>query len=288
MVMKIGRMLRGACLWLIVGLMLLSPAAALAADETVAEKLTLSTPYSRLEGISGTAFQFLVQLVYTADQPNTFNLTVSGPQNWAVYITPDYPQDQKIRDIRIDPASAVDNLIDINATPYSGVLVPPGEYKFTLVVNAGAIKESIDLFAVVTASYQMALVTPDGLLNTGASAGRDNFFTIQVQNQGTAAIDNIAFSSDKANGWAVTFNPERIASLNAGSAQTVTVNIKPAPKAISGDYGVTLIAEGKQTSQAMQLRVTVNTPTIWGFVGVAIIVLVFAGLAFVFIRFSRR
>jgi uncharacterized membrane protein len=284
--MKIGRILCSVCLLLMLGLMLLSPTAALAADAN--GKLDLSTSYSKLEGISSTSFQFVVQLVYTATEPATFNLSVSGPQNWSIYITPNYPQDQKIRDIRIDPASALDNLININAAPYSSVSVPPGEYKLTLDVSSGSIKESIDLYAVVTANYSMALTTPDGLLNTSATAGRDNFFTIQVQNPGTASIDNIAFSSDQPTNWAVTFNPERIASLNAGSAQTVTVNIKPEAKAISGDYGITLTAEGKQASQAMQLRVTVDTPTIWGFVGVGIIVLVFAGLAFVFIRFSRR
>jgi len=284
MVMKIGRILCSLCLLLVIGLMLLSPTAALAADG----KLELNTSYSKLEGTSSTAFQFVVQLIYTATTPATFNLSISGPQNWYVYITPDYPKDQKIRDIRIDPASSLDNLIDINAAPYSSVSVPPGEYKITLEVSSGSIKETIDLYAVVTANYEMALVTPDGLLNTSATAGRDNFFTIQVQNPGTASIDNITFSSDQPTDWAVTFNPERIASLNAGSAQTVTVNIKPEAKAISGDYGITLTAGGKQASQTMALRVTVNTPTIWGFVGVGIIVLVFAGLAFVFIRFSRR
>jgi uncharacterized membrane protein len=284
MVMKIRRILCSVCLLLVIGLMLISPTAALAADE----KLELSTSYSKLEGTSSTSFQFMVQLIYTAATPATFNLSVSGPQNWYVYITPDYPKDQKIRDIRIDPMSSLDNLIDINAAPYSSVSVPPGEYKITLEVSSGSIKETIDLYAVVTANYEMALTTPDGLLNTSATAGRDNFFTIQVQNPGTASIDNITFSSDQPTDWAVTFNPERIASLNAGSAQTVTVNIKPEAKAISGDYGITLTAEGKQASQSMALRVTVNTPTIWGFVGVGIIVLVFAGLAFVFIRFSRR
>jgi uncharacterized membrane protein len=284
--MKIGRIVRSVCLLLIIGLMLLFPTAALAADGD--EKLELSASYSKLEGTSGTSFQFVVEMIYTATEPATFDLSVSGPQNWYIYITPDYPQDQKIRDIRIDPTSPLDNLIDINAIPYSSVLVPPGEYKITLEVTSGSIKETIDLYAVITANYDLTLTTPDGLLNTSATAGKDNFFTLQVQNSGTASIDNIAFSSDQPNDWAVTFNPERIASLNAGSAQTVTVNIKPEAKAISGDYGITLTAEGKQAAEIMDLRVTVNTPTIWGFVGVGIIVLVFAGLAFVFIRFSRR
>lgn len=285
--MKIRRVLCSIGLLLLVGLAALMPAAALA-DDTVPESLNISAAYSKLEGISTTSFQFVVQLLYVSTAPRTFNLSVTGPQNWSINMTPDYPKDQKIRDIRIDPASALDNLVDINATPPTYVQVPPGEYKLTLDVSGGNLKQSIDLYAVVTASYGMAVVTPNNLLNTKAAAGQDNFFTIGVQNTGSASLDNIAFSTDAPTGWSVTYTPDKITSLNAGSTQTVTVNIKPEAKAISGDYGITITAEGKQNTQSLALRVTVETPTIWGFVGVAIIVLVFAGLAFVFIRFSRR
>ncbi len=287
--MKIRRLLCGIGLLLLVGMFALMPAAALAEDTApVQEKLELGAAYSKLEGISTTAFQFVVQIIYTGAEPRTFNLSVTGPQNWSINMTPDYPKDQKIRDIRIDPFSSLDSLIDINATPPIYTQVQPGEYKLTLEVAAGDLKQSIDLYAVVTASYGMQLVTPDNLLNTAASAGKDNYFTIGVSNTGSASLDNIAFSTDAPTGWSVTFTPDKITSLNAGSTQTVTVNIKPPAKAIAGDYGIMVTAEGKQQAQSLALRVTVETPTIWGFVGVGIIVLVFAGLAFVFIRFSRR
>jgi len=109
-----------------------------------------------------------------------------------------------------------------------------------------------------------------------------------VANTGTAAIDNITFSSYKPTGWTVEFTPEKIDSLAAGGGKTIDVNIKPGAKAIAGDYEVVLTANGRQGTDDITIRVTVETPTIWGWVGVGIIVLVIAGLAYVFTRFSRR
>jgi uncharacterized membrane protein len=46
---------------------------------------------------------------------------------------------------------------------------------------------------------------------------------------------------------------------------------------------------GKQASaDKMVMRVTVETPTIWGWVGVIIIIIVVAGLIGIFMRFGRR
>jgi uncharacterized membrane protein len=77
--------------------------------------------------------------------------------------------------------------------------------------------------------------------------------------------------------------------MNAIDEQSVDVSIKPPPKTIAGDYMITLKTSGQQvTAQDVQIRVTVETPTIWGWVGVAIILVVVIGLIFVFMRFSRR
>ena len=48
-------------------------------------------------------------------------------------------------------------------------------------------------------------------------------------------------------------------------------------------------ASGKQAvADEMGIRVTVETPTIWGWVGVAIILIVVIGVIVIFMRFSRR
>ena len=65
--------------------------------------------------------------------------------------------------------------------------------------------------------------------------------------------------------------------------------IKPPTETIAGDYVVSVRASGKQTSaNEIDIRVTVESPTIWGWVGVGIILVVIAGLAVIFMRLSRR
>ena len=98
----------------------------------------------------------------------------------------------------------------------------------------------------------------------------------------------IKLSSSKPSGWSIEFTPEEIDDLSSGSIQTIDVNIKPDAKAIAGDYEITLTADATQTKEDIKIRVTVETPTILGWVGVGIIVIVIAGVAVIFMRFSRR
>ena len=85
------------------------------------------------------------------------------------------------------------------------------------------------------------------------------------------------------------FTPDKIDLLNALDEQLVDVNIKPPADTIAGDYDIRVRASGTQSSaDEVKIRVTVETSTIWGWVGVAIILVVVAGLIVIFMRFSRR
>jgi uncharacterized membrane protein len=280
---------------LLVSLLVFSPAVAVLAQEEEAPPamITLTATYTKIEAIAGTGFEFEVSLLYTGGtEARSFDLSATGPQDWTLYITPTYPTDKQILDIRIEPAqpyqTPTPTKILIHVSPPYWLLPEPGEYPVTVTATSGELSGSIDLTAVVTASYQMAVTTPDGLLNTTATAGRDNYFTIEVLNNGSAAIDDFTFSSSKPTDWTVEFSPDKIDSVAAQDSQTVEVNIKPPAKTIAGDYQITLTAKGKQAQDDLTIRVSVETPTIWGWVGVAIIVVVIAGLIYVFMRFSRR
>jgi uncharacterized membrane protein len=285
------RMLAGL---LLVSLLVLSPATAvLAQDETPTEAIALTATNSKLEGIAGTNFEFEVDLHYTGTEERNFDLATTGPQDWTVYVTPTYPTDKQILDILLEPPppayeTAPATKVLVHVSPPYWLLPDPGDYLVTLQATSGDLSATINLTAVITASYKMAVTTPDGLLNTTATAGRDNYFTIEVQNTGSAAVDDIAFSSTKPSGWTIDFSPTKLDSVAALDSQTVEVNIKPPSKTIAGDYQITLTAKGKQVSQDLNVRVSVETPTIWGWVGVGIIIVVIAGLVYIFMRFSRR
>ncbi len=51
---------------------------------------------------------------------------------------------------------------------------------------------------------------------------------------------------------------------------------------------MTLAATSTQASVNKDFRITVETPTIWGWVGLAIVVVVVGGLVWMFANYSRR
>jgi uncharacterized membrane protein len=55
-----------------------------------------------------------------------------------------------------------------------------------------------------------------------------------------------------------------------------------------GDYSVAVGVEGEKASKNLEFRVTVKASTVWGWVGIAIIVLVVLGLVVLFVRMGRR
>ena len=255
--------------------------------------ISLTTDYPKIEVLSGAQASFKVTLLYKdtsgGAKPKEFDLITILPSNWTGYISSS--SGSQIASINLDPTSVYGTIVTVYATPSYYLSPGPGDYKITLQAVSGDIKGSIDLTAVITAKYALSMV-PTGttpIYSTTATAGKDKVYSVTVKNSGSAAIDSINLSSSAPQDWVIEFPVDKIDSMAANSQQTLDVKIKPASKAISGDYMVTLTASGKQASaESLQVRVTVVTSSIWGWVGVAVIIIVIVGLAFVFMRFSRR
>jgi uncharacterized membrane protein len=73
-----------------------------------------------------------------------------------------------------------------------------------------------------------------------------------------------------------------------GTPVNVNAKITPSSDAIAGDYELTMTAKGTESSDDVTIRVRVETPQLWWIVGVVLIVLVFAGLYWVFRTYGRR
>ena len=279
------------CLLLVSLLSLGLPGAVLAQDEEllITENVTISATYPTVEAIAGGSFVFEVELSFIGLNPKVFDLRVSTPAGWDVYLTPQYEKDRKISSITLKPSFGAGETILVNATAPLWPLPEPGEYKIKLEAVSDTVKGSAAVTAKITARYALQMVPTTQLYNTTAKSGKDNYFSMEVGNPGTAAINNIKFSSTSPEGWAVEFKPEKIDLLEAFDSQTVQMNIKPPTKTIAGDYYISLRASGTQTAtDEVRIRVTVETSTIWGWVGVVIILIVVIGLIIIFMRFSRR
>jgi uncharacterized membrane protein len=277
---------------LMVCLMTLLPLSPVIAQDATIE---LTADYYTLEIVSGQSVDFTIQMEYTGTEARVFDLTATGPADWTTSITPSYPRDRQILDIRMEPpeegeSSTIEQII-VTATPASWLTPELGEYPITVEASSGDISSSIEFTAVVTsvpASYSLYLTTPDGVLSTTAQAGKDNYFTLAVANGGTGDIENISLSTNKPRGWTVELSLTNMTSVAAGDFQTVEMNIKTPADAIAGDYEIIVRASGTQASDNVEIRVTVKTSALWGWVGIGIIALVVAGLAVIFMRFGRR
>ncbi|MBI4187357.1 MAG: hypothetical protein HY530_07655 [Chloroflexi bacterium] len=287
--MKIVRV--ACCLFLIATGIMAIYQPALAQEETgIKETVELVPKFPKVEAtFPGLTFTFEVQLKYMGPGVRPFDLLVTGPQNWTTYITSSDVGETRIRSIVLEPLKTYGQDVKVVTSPPSFSIPEPGEYKLTLQARAGDVSQSIDLTAVVVAIYRMGLSPASERYDTKAAAGKDNFFSLKLDNLGSAAVEDISFQSKKPEGWIIKFTPDKVDSLPTLDSRTVDVNIKPPARTIAGDYSITLTASGKQTQATdLNIRVTVETPTVWGWVGVGVILVVIAGLSVVFWRFGRR
>ncbi len=253
------------------------------------EKLELGSRFPAQSDVAGESFEFEVAFRWYGSEFRTFDLNASGPPKWTISLTGG-PMGKELQAIGLEPEKTYPDTIRVGFAPLAGEFPEPGEYVVTLTASSGDITETIELKAIVTALYRYAFYTGTGRLNTKVTAGKENRFSVMVANTGTEVIEKIELLSSKPAKWSITFEPiEEINNLEPGMAQEVYAVIKPPREAIAGDYVVTMQAISPDLAKRkMEIRVTVLTPTILGWVGIIIVLFVIAGLAVLFRRLGRR
>jgi uncharacterized membrane protein len=257
---------------------------------TIPDSLSLDSKYPSLSADSGSIYTFDVNIVYTGTERKTFTMDITNPPGWLSFTSTGYPE-KEITSIEITPSAygSTTEAIKLNLGPNYGVSPDPGDYPVTLKVSSGTLTSSITLIAKVKAKYTLALKTESGNLATRATAGKENHFSFNVVNTGSAALDQLKLSASTPSGWTVTFKPDTVDTINAGQTQQIDAVITPAEgKTIAGDYMITLKADNGKQSSSMDVRVTVETPSIWGWLAFVIVVIVILGLLVIFWKMGRR
>ena len=290
------------CLATSSGLITQAVVRAQAEEETLPpeETLELSTTYPVLSGAAGEAFNFEVELRYRGGTEDVlpFDLSLKAPEGWLAYIQKSKYETERISAISLTLGLRQTILVVAMASPWAPP--EPGEYVIRLEAverGTGELRNSLDLIAKITAVYSFAAETTTGLLNIKATAGKESHLSIIITNTGTDTLKKITFSSSKPSGiageeWSITFEPDKIESLSPWDEQEMEVTIKPPSKTIAGDYMTTLTLDSDpkptKAPPALNIRVTVGTPTKWGWIGAGIVVAVIAGLVAVFRQLGRR
>jgi uncharacterized membrane protein len=244
--------------------------------------VTLTTNVPSLTGASDETFTFTLTFRNDTPEDLTVSATASGPAGWTV----DASLTAASQAASVEVQAGSTTTISVAAEPPADVAA--GTYPIRVDVGAGARSIGGDLSVVITGSYGLSLSTADVVLSARGSAGSAITKQLVIENTGTAPLDSVTLSATQPSEWEVTFDPATVESIAPGGTATVNAVITPSGDAISGDYAVTFRASSSEANDSIDLRVTVETSLLWGIVGVAIIVAVFAGLAWVFRRYGRR
>ncbi len=246
--------------------------------------------YPVLVGESGDTIEFHVELLWKGDERRRFDLAATSPPGWKAEVFTLYGSfpEKPIPTLEMEPATLVGNKVKVVVEPIPGNLPEPGDYVVIFEANSGDIRGTMELTARVKPHYEFAMITQTLQLDMEVTAGEENHLAIILMNLGSAPIENLNFTSIEPEDWTITYNPDRIDLLEPGMTQGVDVVIMPSKETVAGDWPITLRARSSQVADELAIRVTALTPTIWGWIGILIVIAVIAGVGVVFWRLGRR
>ena len=252
-------------------------------EPKVSKDISLTTSYPVLRGPTDGRFEFTVEVDTDLDEDAVFDLFAEGPKGWEINFKPGY-ESKYITSLQIKAGQSKNVSVEIK--PF--VLAQAGAYPITMRVTSGEAKAEIELMVELTGTYKIDAGTPNGLLSLDARQGKTANVSFYVKNTGSAPNNNISFMSFKPENWKVEFTPEQIDSLEPGDLQQVEVAITPYDEALIGDYSVAVEVQGEKASKTLEFRTSVKASAAWGWIGIAIIVVVIAGLTGLFRWLGRR
>jgi uncharacterized membrane protein len=246
--------------------------------------IKISSQYPVLSSASGQTLKFTIDLKNETNKPLPTNIVAQAPQGWTVRFKPQFG-DQQISSIQLKENGSETLSVEID-TPASA---EAKEYPITIQARAGAFESAANIKVSLKGTQDLKMGSLAGTLNTSVIAGTKTPIDFVVGNAGTAPIRNLNFVTKKpSDKWTVEFRPDKIDALGPGEVRQIKMEILAPDRTIAGDYMLTLTANSPETNKSADFRVTVSTPTIWSWIGFAIVGLVVLGLAAVFFRLGRR
>ena len=244
-------------------------------------EVTLTPNFPGLRTPAGEAVTFDVELNNGTPADLEFELAPAGPSGWDV--TAELSGQAQASTIQVEAGGA--ETINVEVTP--PFQAEAAQYPITLRATAGDTQVETEMIVEVVGSFALELSTPDDRLNAEVTVGSSNEFQLLLTNSGTAPLDEVVIGATPPSGWEVSFDSQT-QSVPPGETASVIATITPSEEAVAGDYVITFTATHEQADDQIEVRTTVSPSAVWGFVGIAVIALTLAGLAWVFRRFGRR
>lgn len=234
-----------------------------------------------MQGSSTSTFTFNASLFNASSQASVFALQANMQPGWGILFKSD---GKEVSSVNIDPFQRKDISIEITAPE----IVSKGTYQIPVQAISGTNSSELIFEVVVVGSYKLNLSTSSGKLNMDATSGVNNTLELVLKNTGSSDINGINLSADNLTDWEVIFEPTRINTLKAGEVAKINAKIKPSSSAIAGDYMLTLHAKNADTSTKADIRVTVETSLLRGWLGLLLIVCSLGLIFYLIKRYGRR
>ncbi len=246
--------------------------------------LKLTSQYPVLSTGTGQTLKFTVDLKNETNKPLTTSLAAQVPPGWNVRFKPQFG-DQQISSIQLKESASETLSVEIDTPSKADAKEQP----VTVTARSGAFEASATIKVSLKGTQDLKMGSLAGTLNASLTAGKKNPIDFVIGNAGTAPIRNLNFVTKKpSDKWTVEFKPDKIDALEPGQVREIKMEILAPDRTIAGDYLLTLTANSPEVTKSVEFRVTVSTPTIWGWIGFGIVGLVVIGLAVVFFRLGRR
>ena len=256
-------------------------------------EVTVRAELPALLGPANTAYEFEVIIQNdTADRASfelgadVFDTTGNVLQGWTIGFSPTFGEQKRISSVAI--AAAVDERVNVQVTP--PLFIDPDDYVIVATISNTELGVAVEqpLVLRITGKGELITSTTSGLLSMDATAGQEATNTLRFTNFGTGDLMGVDINADAPPQWVVTFEIDRIETLPIGNQIDVKMFITPPDDTIPGDYEVTLRGRNNDATDTVVLRVTVDQSTIWGWLGIVLVLLVLGALMGLFWRLGRR
>ncbi len=246
-------------------------------------KLSLKSRLPSLRGTPRSSFEYTVTVGNDSGKDLTVALSAQGPANFQTTFTEAFGSNE-ISSIPVEAGQTKD--IKVKVTPPRDVKA--GDYPVLVKVAAEGATADLRVTLQISGQGRLALSAKGDRLSGEAEIGKSSTYTLILNNDGTAAVDEIEMSGTVPTGWKVEFNPKTVATLAPNEKKEVQVVVTPSDKAIAGDYVASFRAAARGESSAADFRITVTTSTLWGLAGLGIIAVALLVLLGAVARFGRR
>lgn len=251
-------------------------------EKTPAKLAMETSDLLTMRGTPTTTFRWSVTLKNDGDEDLSVNLSANAP---AGFQTKFMYSGQEISNLPLEANRSKSVSVEVKAyiTPNAG------DYPIAIRAESGSLNASLNMTAQVAGQPELTVTAPDGRLSGKAIIGQESTLKLIVRNTGSAPARGVELSSSEPSGWTITFDPKKIDEIPAGEQTEVTAKLRPADRALAGDYMVTLRARPEEsTTASAEFRITVSASTLWGVAGIALIAVAVLAVGLVVARFGRR